>query len=155
MPKNTAQIGKADERMIVKDLEALGYRARRQPGSGNRAVDLQGDVVWLDSPVGRIGIEAKYRQDCAWKTLETWRAGQDMLTLRCDARRGDQNGKRMVYMEWDLFLQFAGEAGTVEYEGDDPVLVRKDLSQVRRTDAVKREIQSQGFQKGHRPMRRA
>lgn len=148
MPKNTAQIGKADERMIVKDLERLGYRARRQPGSGNRAVDLQGDVVWLDSPMGRIGIEAKYRQDCAWKTLETWRAGQDILTVRCDARKGDQNGQRMVFMSWELFLELVGENARrlPPDEYGNQLTLKKAPTY--------RKIQSRGFDKGKRRMGR-
>jgi hypothetical protein len=112
MPKNTSRIGKADERMIVKDLEALGYRARRQPGSGNRAVDLQHDVVFLDSPAGKLHIEGKYRKDCAWKTIEAWRSGADILCLRCDARQSGQEGQRMAYLPWSLLLRLIGDAAT-------------------------------------------
>lgn len=112
MAKNTARIGKDDERQIVKDLEKLGYAARRQPGSGNRAVDLQHDVLWLDSPAGKLHIEGKYRSECAWKVLEKWRAGADILTVRCDARKSGQEGQRMAYLPWDLLLRLVGEAAT-------------------------------------------
>jgi len=151
LPKNTAQIGKADERMIVNDLEKLGYRARRQPGSGNRAVDLQHDVVWQDSPVGRLHIESKYRRDSQWKRLETYRAGADILTLRCDQRLSGQDGQRMVFMSWELFLDLVGEQATEAA----PLKAEFDSSGKMIGMKPKRKIQSQGFQKGHRPMRRA
>ena len=110
MPKNTARIGKREEREIVKDLERRGYTCRRQPGSGNRAVDLQHDVVW-QSPIGTLHIEDKYREKSQWQRLEGYRAGADILTLRCDARHAGQDGKRMVFMSWELFLGLIGDAG--------------------------------------------
>ena len=110
MAKNTSRIGKDDERQIVKDLEKRGYKARRQPGSGNRAVDLQHDVLWHDSPAGKLHIESKYREACAWKVLEKWRAGADILTVRCDARRSGQEGQRMAFLSWDLLLALVGDA---------------------------------------------
>ncbi len=117
MAKNTSRIGKDDERMIVNDLEKRGYKARRQPGSGNRAVDLQHDCVWFDSPAGKLHIESKYREDCKWKALEGWRAGADILTVRCDARKSGQEGQRMAFLSWDLLLALVGDAA-----------VRDDLS---------------------------
>ena len=113
MPKNNHDIGKREERQIVKDLEKLGYRARRQPGSGNRAVDLQHDVCWLDSPTGKLHIESKYRETCAWKVLEKWRAGADILYLRCDGRRNGQDGQAMAYLPWEILMQLIGEARAV------------------------------------------
>ena len=151
MAKNTARIGKDDEREIVKDLEKRGYRARRQPGSGNRAVDLQHDVVWQDSPVGRLHIESKYRRDSQWKRLETYRAGADILTLRCDQRLNGQDGQRMVFMSWELFLDLVGHAqGDGEFtmawhHTEAPVLIPKKPN---------RKIQSRGFSKDKRSMRR-
>ncbi len=117
MPKNTSRIGKDDERPVVKDLEKRGYKARRQPGSGNRAVDLQHDILWFDSPAGKLHIECKYREDCKWKVLEKWRAGADILTVRCDARKSGQEGQRMAFLSWDLLLALVGDAA-----------VRDDLS---------------------------
>jgi len=108
--KNTSRIGKDDERMILKDLEAKGYRARRQPGSGNRAVDLQDDIVWFDSPAGKLQIEAKYRDKCQWKTLSGWKSGADILTVRCHANRSGQEGQRMAFLSWDLLLTLVGDA---------------------------------------------
>ena len=148
MPKNTSRIGKDDEREIVKDLEKRGYRARRQPGSGNRAVDLQGDVVWLDSPVGRLTIEAKYREICAWKTLDKWRAGQDVLSLRCDDRRKDQDGTRLAVMPWELFLDLVGERVEIPSVADVYGILADPPRQ-----KPKRKIQSRGFSKDKRPMR--
>ena len=118
MPKNTAQIGKREEREIVKDLEARGYRARRQPGSGNRAVDLQHDVLWQDSPAGKLHIEDKFRRNSQWKTLEGYRAGADILTVRCDGRVAGQDGERMAFLPWKLLLELVGEA-------PDPVYLHK------------------------------
>lgn len=108
--KNTSRIGKDDERMILKDLESKGYRARRQPGSGNRAVDLQDDIVWFDSPAGKLQIEAKYRDKCQWKTLAGWKSGADILTVRCHANRSGQEGQRMAFLSWDLLLTLVGDA---------------------------------------------
>lgn len=110
MPKKTARIGKDDERQIVKDLEGAGYRARRQPGSGNRAVDMQHDVVWLDSPAGKLHIEGKYRRDCAWKVIDKWRGDADILTLRCDGRVAGQDGDRLAVLKWSTLLALVGEA---------------------------------------------
>ena len=102
-----------EEKEIVRGLEKLGYSARRQPGSGNRAVDLQHDCVWRDSPAGKLHIEAKYRETCLWKKMETWRAGADILTVR------EARGKRMAFLEWDLLLQLVGEANAnEEYQCD-------------------------------------
>ncbi len=104
MPKNTAECGKREERSIVKSLEGKGYSARRQPGSGNRAVDLQHDILWRDSPIGKIHIEAKYRDKSQWRTLEGWQAGADILTVRA------ARGERMAFLSWDLLLQLVGSA---------------------------------------------
>ncbi len=104
MAKNNAECGKREERSIVKDLESKGYSARRQPGSGNRAVDLQHDIVWKDSPIGKLHIEAKYRDKSQWRTLEGWQAGADILTVRA------ARGERMAFLSWDLLLQLVGSA---------------------------------------------
>ncbi len=93
-----------EEKEVVVDLIKLGYRARRQPGSGNRAVDLQHDCVWHDSPIGRLHIECKFKGKATWKTCENDRAGADILTMR------ESHGKRMVYMDWTTFLQLVGSA---------------------------------------------
>ncbi len=106
--KNTAAIGKREERAIVKDLQALGYDCRRQPGSGNRAVDLQHDVCWFDSPAGKLHIEDKYRDKSQWQRLEAYRAGADILTVRCHAGRTGQNGERMAFLPWSLLLELVG-----------------------------------------------
>ena len=116
--KNTAAIGKREERQIVKDLQALGYDCRRQPGSGNRAVDLQHDVLWLDSPAGKLHIESKYRTESSWKVLERWRSGADVLIVRCNAtERNEQgqfergkDGEAMAFLPWKLLLELVGRA---------------------------------------------
>lgn len=103
--KNTSRIGKREEKQIVKDLEAKGYSARRQPGSGNRAFDLQHDVWWRDSPAGALHIEDKYRDECRWKTLEKWKEGADILTVR------QARGERMAFLSWKLLLELIGQNG--------------------------------------------
>lgn len=110
MPKNNSECGKREEREVVKDLETAGYRARRQPGSGNRAVDLQHDVLWHDSPAGKLHIECKYRDQTQWARLQNYRDGADILTLRCHANRKGQDGERMAFLSWDLLLRLVGEA---------------------------------------------
>ncbi len=108
--KNTSRIGKREEREIVKDLERRGYSVRRQPGSGNRAFDLQHDVVWRDSPLGTLHIEDKYREKSQWQRLEGYRGGADILTLRCDDRHANQSGERMAFLPWKLLLDLIGDA---------------------------------------------
>ena len=104
MAKNTVEVGKRLERAVVKVLEALGYWARRQPGSGNRAVDLQHDVVWQDSPIGRLHLECKFKSKSTWKTCENDRDGADILVMR------EARGAAKDYMDFDLFLQLVGSA---------------------------------------------
>ncbi len=119
--KNTAQIGKREERAIVKDLEARGYRCRRQPGSGNRDFTLQHDVVWF-SPIGAIHIEDKYRERSQWQRLEGYRGDAEILTLRCHANRAGQDGRRMVFMPWETFLALVGDADErTPHDSGDPV----------------------------------
>lgn len=141
MPKNNARIGKDDERQIVKDLEARGYRARRQPGSGNRAVDLQHDVLWHDSPAGKLHIEGKYREACQWKVLEKWRAGADILTVRCDGRRAGQDGQRMAFLSWDLLLELVGHAA-LQCTIDDVDLMIKGLRPSAEREALSEKAQN-------------
>ncbi len=109
MPKNTAECGKRDERELVKDLTARGYSARRQPGSGNVDPTLPHDVVWEDSPIGKLLIECKWRATCGWRTLLKWMEGAPILTLKCDGRRG-QDSERYVFMRWDTFMALVGDA---------------------------------------------
>ena len=102
--KNTSRKAREEESAIVKALVARGYRARRQPGSGNRAIDLQHDVLWHDSPAGKLHIEDKYRAKSLWKSLEKWRGGADILTLR------EAGGQRMAFLPLDLLLGLVGPA---------------------------------------------
>lgn len=115
--KNTSAIGKREERDLVRSLAKHGYAGRRQPGSGNRGVDMQHDVVWQASPAGRLLIEDKYRDKSQWKTLERWRAGADILTVR------EARGQRMAYLTWDLLLALTGPA-------DERGAERPELGQV-------------------------
>jgi Holliday junction resolvase len=133
MPKHTHDIGKREERQIVKDLEKLGYRARRQPGSGNRAVDLQHDVLWHDSPDGKKHIESKFRSDqkgdgarsrSGIANLLSWMDGADILCVR------QSRGPRYAFLEWDLLLRLVGEAvqrDEMAISADSDRAVRHDL----------------------------
>ena len=109
MSKNTAECGKRDERDLVKDLKTRGYEARRQPGSGNVDPTLPHDVVWEDSPIGRLLIECKWRTDCGWRTLLRWMEGAPILTLKCNAVLS-QDSDRYVFMKWDTFMALVGSA---------------------------------------------
>ncbi len=109
MAKNTAECGKRDERELVKALKDRGYAARRQPGSGNVDPTLPHDVVWEDSPIGRLLIECKWRASCGWRQLLTWMEGAPILTVTCDKRR-DQDGERYVFMKFDTFMALVGSA---------------------------------------------
>ena len=93
-----------EESQIKKDLQKLGYQVRKQPGSGNRDITLQHDIWWGDSPQGALLIEDKYRTENGWKTLEKWKQGADILTMRC------AGGERMAFLSWDLLLRLVGEA---------------------------------------------
>lgn len=101
--KNTSEIDKREVRQIRKDLEKLGYSTRRQPGSGNRDIDLQHDVFWKDSPVGALHIEDKYRTECRWKVLLNWKQGAEILTVR------SARDERYCFMTWKLFLELIGQ----------------------------------------------
>ncbi|MGI9490461.1 MAG: hypothetical protein ACR2RF_32130 [Geminicoccaceae bacterium] len=128
MAKNTAECGKRDERALVKDLTALGYRARRQPGSGNVDPTLPHDVVWEDSPIGRVLIECKWRATCGWRTLLTWMEGAPILTLSCDGRR-DQDSDRYVFIKFDTFMAMVGDAAARSEHIDDLPQVEPDKPQ--------------------------
>ena len=160
MPKNTADVGRRDERQVIKDLEKRGYNARRQPGSGNRAVDLQHDIVW-ESPLGRLHIESKYRRDSQWKMLENYRAGADILTLRCHKQVTGQNGQRMVFMSWELFLDLVGEHQEENWEPSEQIWLPGGSNYTTekppkpKTNRPKRKFpKSRGFSKDKRSMRR-
>ena len=123
MPKNTSRIGKREENQIRKDLEDRGYSARRQPGSGNRDIDLQDDVVWKDSPAGKLHIESKFKgydkdgvSKERWKTLLTWKQGADILCVRAAGKQ------RYAFLSWNLLLELVGPAGVASYEEDTEVM---------------------------------
>lgn len=116
MPKNTAECGKREERAIVKELERHGYRARRQPGSGNVDPTLPHDVVWEDSPIGKLLIESKWRASCGWRTLLKWMEGAPLLVLKSSGAGSNQHqsvgpeGERYVFMKWDTLMALVGDA---------------------------------------------
>ena len=121
MPKKkTHRISYREETQIVEDLRSRGYEARRQPGSGNRANDLQNDIVWFDSPQGRLEIESKYRETCMWNTMESWRGTADILVVRCDARKAGQNGEPMAFLPWKLLLDLI-QPITEEWEPSEQI----------------------------------
>ena len=132
--KNTAAIGKREERAIVKDLEKLGYRCRRQPGSGNRAVDLQHDVLWHDSPAGKLHIEDKYREKSQWQRLENYRAGADILTVR------EARGERMAFLSWNLLLELVGPAGLESLDTEEICPVPDNIEIAPMCEEVGKEI---------------
>ena len=101
-----------EQKAVAATLEKLGYRTRQQPGSGNRDITLQNDVVWHDSPIGQQEIECKWREKSLWKTLTDWltKDGADMLTVKCHENRVGQDGERYVFMRWETFLQHVGSA---------------------------------------------
>ncbi len=109
MAKNNAECGKRDERELVKELKARGYSARRQPGSGNVDPTLPHDVVWEDSPIGRLLIECKWRATCGWRQLLAWKDGAPILSLKCDDRR-NQDSERYVILRFDTFMSLVGDA---------------------------------------------
>ncbi len=95
---------------VAAYLERLGYRTRQQPGSGNKDITLQNDVVWHDSPIGHLEIECKWREKSLWKSLLKWMGGADILTLKCHENRKDQDGRRYAVLRWDTFMALVGDA---------------------------------------------
>jgi len=132
MAKNTAACGKRDERELVKDLKARGYEARRQPGSGNVDPTLPHDVVWTDSPIGKLLIECKWRTTCGWRTLLTWMEGAPILTVKCSQAGANQHKvsgdetDRYVFMKWDTFMSLVGDAAARSEHIDDLPPVEPD-----------------------------
>ncbi len=99
-----------EQKDVEKTLNRLGYRTRQQPGSGNKDITLQNDVVWHDSPIGHLEIECKWREKSLWKSLLKWMGSADLLTLKCHENRKDQDGRRYVVLRWDTFLALVGDA---------------------------------------------
>lgn len=119
MAKNTSRIGKREENRIRDDLRDQGYKARRQPGSGNRATELSEDVLWHNPPIGRslllqskfVGYDKNGVSKERWKTLLTWMEGAEILCVRAAGK------ERYAFLRWDLLLALVGDAA-----------VRDDLS---------------------------
>ena len=105
--KNTAQMGKREERAIVKLLESAGVRARRVPGSGS-IEGLDHDVLFWAQDT-EYSIEVKARKKSGWKTLERWRAGADILVLvEMQQSPGETKPSPRVFMDWELFADLLG-----------------------------------------------
>lgn len=114
MAKNNAECGKREERAIVKALQNRGYKARRQPGSGNVDPTLPHDVVWENSPIGKLLIESKWRATCGWRTLLKWMEGAPILVVKGGAVNqhslSDPESERYVFMKFDTFMDLVGGA---------------------------------------------
>ncbi len=112
--KNTAQMGKREERAIVKLLESAGVRSRRVPGSGS-IEGLDHDVLFWAQDT-EYSIEVKARKTSGWKTLEKWRAGADILVLvEMQQSPGQAKPQPRVYLDWDLFARLlAGYARSAD-----------------------------------------
>ncbi len=136
MAKNRARKGREEETQIVKDIAARGYKVRRQPGSGNRAVDLQHDVVWFDSPVGKLHLESKYKVNPTWKTCENDRDGADILLMR------SRNGRRKAYLDWDLLLALVGDAAVRDDLSALEAMDKRPWSETPKAEAVVAEMAS-------------
>jgi hypothetical protein len=99
-PRSAKAKGTRLEKWVAEQLNKIGWKARRQPGSG--IYDSFPHDVYAVSPTGdRFIIEAK-----SWK--HGWRTGDkalgqaDILVIKRDY------GKPCVYMSFDIFAQLTG-----------------------------------------------
>jgi len=104
---NAARKGKRVERELVRDLEGIGLKARRQPSSGafgTRVSEtrLTGDVlVQIGGEEWRIECKAR-RNGEGFVTLERWMAGCDALMLKRD------RATPMWVITHEMFLKLCG-----------------------------------------------
>jgi predicted NAD-dependent protein-ADP-ribosyltransferase YbiA (DUF1768 family) len=102
--KSAKAKGRKLEQWIVKELEAIGIQARRQPGSGAfEAFPHDVEAVLPDG--GRVLVEAKQRKDEAWATGERWLGQADILVVRIDPDPGRPLKEPRVYMTWSTFAR--------------------------------------------------
>jgi len=87
------------ERLVKDDLEAIGIKARRQPGSGiysdfphDNAFEVRGKEYL---------VECKARKD-GHRTLDRWIGKADFLVIRADRKEPH------VYMTWKMFKELIG-----------------------------------------------
>jgi hypothetical protein len=100
--KSAKAKGRKLEQWIVKQFEALGLTARRQPGSG--AFDAFPHDVEARLKDGHpVLVEAKQRKKDAWATGERWIGSADILVVRIDPEPGKQLNEPRVYMKWSTF----------------------------------------------------
>ncbi|KKL21789.1 hypothetical protein LCGC14_2441960 [marine sediment metagenome] len=76
--------GTGFETEMVKLLQKIGCKARRQPGSG-AIQDFPCDIQIGDPVTGRMFCENKIRAD-GFKRLYKWLSGADILFIRADRK---------------------------------------------------------------------
>ena len=94
------QKGRRLEQLVAQLFVDMGWKARRQPGSG-RFDGFPHDVSAVHPEHGTHIIECKARKD-APKTLERWLGQGDILVVRAD------RDEPVVYMRWRTFKGLVG-----------------------------------------------
>jgi hypothetical protein len=80
MPINSRRKGFAEERALVRFLQAHGFAAEKCSRAGYTGPDLSVPVLGIDRRV-----EVKIRAN-GFQRLYDWLTGADMLIVRCDRR---------------------------------------------------------------------
>ena len=104
-PRSAKAKGTRLEKWVVSELEGLGVKARKQPGSGIYS-DFPHDVqCWI--------ADKRYIVECkSWK--HGWRTGDnamgkaDVLVVKAD------HSEPRVYMTWDMFSELVKQAALEE-----------------------------------------
>ena len=107
LAKSKKNKGRALETWIVKQLEALGIKARKQPGSG--IYDSFPHDCYFELPDGGVVVEAKAYKH-GWRTGDRMMGRADILVMKRNF------GAPCVYMQWSAFerlVKLANAAGEI------------------------------------------
>jgi hypothetical protein len=85
------------EKFVQKEFEKIGWRSRKQPGSGIYR-DFPHDVM-AESPNGRRYIIECKKWRHGWRTGDKAKGGADFLVIQRDY------GEACVYMTWAIFKE--------------------------------------------------
>ncbi len=115
-PRSAKAKGTKLEKWVVAQLESLGIRARRQPGSGIYQ-DFPHDCHF-ELPDGSMIVEAKSWK-FGWRTGDNAMGKADMLVIKRDF------GEPCVYMTWRTFARVVGLATAAQELADAAEAARR------------------------------
>jgi len=127
MSKSKAKGTRWENGLRDKLNEVPGCDARRVVGSGmfaqgNEDSEFFGDVRAM-TPIGEVIFEAKYRTKSAWKGLQDWLKGHDILVVR------EARCEPYVFMTWEMFAKVLKLR---EGESTDELVTEADLGEISR-----------------------